>query len=707
MSPGLDLGLWRSRRVRLIRQTEVAECGLACLAMVSAYHGYDADLASLRREFQPSLRGASLKNLIKVADQMKLATRAIKVSLDQLNKLHLPAILHWDLNHYVVLERIHQGRLLIHDPAGRSHWLTLSSVSDHFTGIALELRPAEDFSTGTEKQRLKISQLWHRMSGVKRALIQTLILSLVMHSFVLASPYYMQIAVDNVLPATDRDLLTVIAIGFTFFTLINAGAELLRSFVLLSAGTSLGFGIASNIGRKLLRLPIGWFEKRYVGDILSRFQSVGPIRTFLTEGAVASVIDGTLVILTFVVMLFYNPTLAFVAGLGFLLYALVRILSFRAQRSAQEDVIIATGREQSNMIETLRGITTLRLFNRESTRHAGWQSKLTDSMNATVSLTRVTAWQSVSSSLIFGLETIASIWIGINLVLDGGFSVGMLFAFLAYKLQFTQRGISFLDQFIKFRMLNLHLERLADIALTQQDVGFDAVSGGATRSFKGDLELRQIYFRYSPSEPLVLNGVNLRVAAGEHVAITGPSGGGKTTLMKLMLGLAEPQSGEVLIDQVPMTQFGRKHFHDQVGTVLQEDSLFAGSLADNIALFDDSPSHEEIVGAAKLASIHSDIVSLPMGYETLVGDMGSTLSGGQKQRILLARALYRKPRLLIMDEGTSHLDPDCESAVNRAIAQLGITRIVIAHRRESILAADRVLKLARDGLSDVTDSIRG
>lgn len=702
MSLALDLGLWRRHRVRLIRQTEVAECGLASLAMVANYHGFDTDLGSLRRRFQPSMRGAALKSLIAIADQLGLTSRAVKLPLGKLQDLHVPAILHWDMNHYVVLEQVVGGRALIHNPEGTSRWMVLDEVSPHFTGVALELRPADDFEPLRQHERLKLSQLWKRITGLKRAVIQTIVLSIVLEAFVLASPYYMQVALDDALPALDVDLLTVLALGFGLFTVLNAGASLLRSFVLLSAGTSLGYGIGSNVARRLFRLPVSWFEKRHVGDVLSRFQSVTPIQQFMSQGAVSAIIDGSLAIFTLALMLFYSGALTLIALAAFALYGVARAISFSAQRSAQEQVIVAGGKEQSTMIETLRGIVTLRLFNRETARHSLWLSRLTESVNAGISLGRIGIWQSTANTLIFGLETILSIWLAVHQVIDGGFSVGMVVAYMAYKNQFLQRAASLIDQTIAFRMLGLHLERLSDIALAEQDQSVLEKAHLET-PLLGRIELRNVSYRYSPTDPWVLRGVNLVVEPGDHIAITGPSGGGKSTLVKILLSLVEPDEGEVLIDGVPLAKFGYRNYRERIAAVLQEDSVFAGSLADNIALFDDVPDMERIVRCAQAAALHDDIVTMPMGYDTLVGDMGSSLSGGQKQRLLLARALYREPRVLVMDEGTSHLDPAREQLVNVAIAQLGITRIIIAHRLETIVSAQAILTVAQGKLVDITE----
>lgn len=336
-------------------------------------------------------------------------------------------------------------------------------------------------------------------------------------------------------------------------------------------------------------------------------------------------------------------------------------------------------------------MTTLRLFGRETLRHALWQTQLTDAVNADVRVARIRIWQSAANTLIFGIENILAIWLAVGFVIDGkGFSVGMVFAYLAYKSQFMEKSAALINQAIAFKMLGLHLERLSDITLSDEDKSFGA-SADIETEVRGKIELRDVFYRYAPSDPLVLDGLNLTIEPGEHIAITGPSGGGKSTLVKLLLGLVEPVAGELLVDGLPLNRFGYKSYREQIGAVLQEDSLFAGTIADNIALFDDAVDMDRLVAAAVAASIHADIIGMPMRYETLVGDMGSTLSGGQKQRLLLARALYRQPKILIMDEGTAHLDVQHEQAVNAAIATLGITRIIIAHRQETIAQAQRVV----------------
>lgn len=689
----LELGLFGKSRVRLIRQIELTECGLACLAMVAQYHGLGLGLAALRRRFALSSRGASLRALMRVSTQIGLIPRALNVPLEQLPNIQMPCILHWDTNHFVVLEEVRGNKALIHDPNGSTAWIPLHEVSHHFTGVALELRPSVNFVSHDDKDVIRLPQLWQSMTGLKRALAQVLLLSVVLQAFVLVSPYYMQVAIDKVLPAQDSDLLVTLAFGFGLFAIINAAATLLRAFVLVVAGNTLGFSLASNIAHRLFRLPISWFERRNTGDILSRFQSISPIRELLTQGAIGAVLDGVMAVATLLFMFWYSSMLAAIALLALAAHAVIRLAFFSYEKDAQAASIVTRGKEQTMMIESLRGMPSLRLLGREELRHAQWQTRYADAVNSDVRLSRLRIWQDTATSLIFAIENIVFVWIAIGLVIDGaGFSVGMVFAYLTYKTQFITRATALVGQFLVFRMIGLHLERLSDIALSEEDRGF--ISGtetGLRQEIDGFIEMRAVEYAYSPHDPPVLNGVNLFVEPGEHVAITGPSGGGKSTLVKILLGLIEPDAGQVLIDGVELGRFGYRNYRGYVAAVLQEDNLFSGTLADNIALFDDEVDMDRVTAAARTASIHTDIIQMPMQYETLVGDMGSTLSGGQKQRVLLARALYRRPRILIMDEGTAHLDAAHERAVSNAISALGITRIIVAHRRETIEAADRII----------------
>lgn len=681
----------RRKRIVPVRQAEAAECGLAALVMIANWHGHLIDLNFMRQRFGVSSRGISLRQLMQTADSIGLVPRALKLDLPGLQRLALPAILHWDLNHFVVIERLEDERAYIVNPDGIARWYDFAELGNHFSGVALELRPSETFQPIEARQKLRFSDLWGQATGWKRAMAQTLVLSLVMQAYILASPFYLRTAVDEVLPSMDSSLLFVLALGFAALALISAVATLLRKYVLISSGAALSYGITSNLTRKLFRLPIVWFERRKVGDVLTKFQSVLPIQRFLIESAPITIIDGLLSVLTMVMMLAVAPQLALITFVSLALYILLRLALLREERQRENEYLRALGHEQGAVIETLRGIVTLRLAGRETMRHAYWQNLLTDALGARYLHERTKAWHETAKTLLPAVELVIVTWLAVRASMSGGMSLGTLFAYLAYRQQFVQAGQSLTDEAVKFRLLALHLDQLADIVQTPEDKGFEEPQEQA--GFEGRIELRGIHFAYGPQEPEVLRGIDLKIRPGEHVAITGPSGGGKSTLAKIVLGLIDPSEGTLLIDGKPLAQYGRRAFREHVGAVLQDDVLYAGSIADNVASFGEIEP-ERLEQCLRDAAIYEDILAMPMRQHTLVGDMGSTLSGGQKQRILLARALYRAPRMLVMDEGTAHLDQEHERRVNAAITRLGITRIVIAHRQETIAAADRVIHLA-------------
>lgn len=688
--------LRRRRRVRPIRQTEIAECGIACLAMVSGYWGYEIGLDGLRSRFPVTSRGMTLADIVKLANSLNLSTRPLRIEIDRLPELSYPAILHWGMNHFVVAEREKNGKLFIVDPAhGSGGWHDQESIGRNFTGIALELEPSADFAPEAATRKLGFSELWGRTQGLWSTVLQAVVLSLVLQIFIIASPYFLQVSIDEAVPAGDAELITTLGLGFAAFAIIAGISHAMRGYVLLSAGTMLSYAMSTNVARHMLRLPIAWFEKRSVGDVLSRFQSVQPLRILLTEGMSAAALDGLMATLTLLAMMIYSPVLAMVPLLSLIAYAILRVLTLPKERAAEGEAIIALGKEQSAMIETLRGMVTIRLSGQESLRQAAWQNRLTDMLSERYSHDKIKTTQMAGGYMLEALETVAIVWIGVLLVMEGGFSIGMLFAFAAWRLQFSSAARRVVDQVSEWRKAKLHLERLSDIAFTNQDPGFSEPEF-QREELKGKIELRNVSHRYGEYEPHVLEDVSLIIEPGENLVITGPSGSGKSTLIKILLGLVEPSSGEVLVDGKHLSSYGRRAYRSQIGAVLQDDTLFAGSIMDNVSGFTGA-DEDRVRKALSDASVLEEVEAMPMREHTLVGDMGSTLSGGQKQRILIARALYASPRILVMDEGTSHLDAAHEANVNETISGMGVTRIGIAHRKETIAAARRVVTL-RNGV---------
>jgi ATP-binding cassette, subfamily B, bacterial CvaB/MchF/RaxB len=678
----------------VIRQTEAAECGLACLAMISAYHGHRIDLNTLRRRHPVSLKGVTLKAMIQVAAQMQLACRPLRFELGHLRKLQLPAIVHWDMNHFVVLQAVQRRGIAVHDPAFGKRFFPIVEASKHLTGVALELSPSEGFRSKDERTRLPFSTFWTQLRGTTHALVQILILSLVLEAFVIASPFYLQLTVDEVIARGDADLLIVLALGFGLLTAIKVASTAIRSLIILTVQNVLHFQIGARLFHHLIRLPVSYFEKRHMGDILSRFTSIEPIRTALAEGMIAGAIDGMMAILTLAMIFLYSTQLALVVLAAFFLYAAVRLGLYRLLRERSLAVIEAKAQENSSFIETMRAIQSLKIFNRESDRETQWLNRYSDVVSANVRLGRAKITFTGLNDALFGVENIITIYLAAKLALSNSLTIGMIFAFISYKQHFTEKAVQLVEKALDFRILELHLERLADIALSPLERGHDQLLA-YTRQIQGRIELRNVSFQYAETEPFVLEDISFIIEPGEFITIMGPSGGGKTTLIKIMLGLLEPTGGEVLIDGVALSTIGPRAYREHVGAVMQEDLLLSGSIADNICFFDPSFDEERMIKCACLAGIHDEIMAMPMTYNSLVGDMGSSLSGGQKQRVMLARALYREPRILFLDEGTSHLDVDNERRINSSLKNLKMTRISVAHRPEISSGADRVLWIAK------------
>ncbi len=687
---GLRFGF--GRRVPLVLQSEAAECGLACLAMVAGAHGQGIGLPELRRRFPLSLKGATLADLVRVAGSLQFQPRALRADLQHLAQLSMPCVLHWDLNHFVVLVSLRRGVGVIHDPARGERKVTMEELSKHFTGVALELTPTADFKPHRPEAPVRLSRLLGSVSGLKRSLAQVFVLAATLEAFVLLSPFFMQWVVDDVLLSADRDMLGVLGVGFGLLVLIQAATASLRAWAVLHLSTTLNLQWLGNVFAHLLRLPVSWFERRYLGDVWSRFAAVHHIQKTLTTSFVEAVLDGVMVTVTLVMMVIYSPTLAAI-GLGcVVVYALVRWACFAPMRDATQEALVREARQSGHFLESLRGVPSIKLLNAEGARHSRYMSLVVETTNVELAVQRYGIGLTVAHRLIFGLERVAVIWVGALLVMDQRLSVGMLFAFFAYKEQFAQRVSTLIDRCADLGMLRVQAERLADIVHADAEQDERAI-GAAMPPGVPVLEMRDVTFAYAEGDVPVLRGVSLRVEPGECLAIVGPSGCGKSTLLKVMLGLNEPTSGEIRVAGQPMARLGRGAWRDMIGAVLQDEPLFAGSVADNISFFAAESDDAWIIECARRACVHDEIDALPMGYHTLVGDMGTALSGGQKQRILLARALYRRPRILFLDEATSALDVEAERRVNQAIRELSITRVIVAHRPETIASASRVLAL--------------
>ena len=696
-----------SKSTPIILQSEIAECGLASMAMIASFHGHQLDMPAMRKRFSANLKGMNLQQLIELGDNLGFASRALQCPIDEVHKLATPCILHWDLNHFVVLTKVSgKGKLAkfsINDPAIGKHTLNAEEVSKHFTGICLELTPTNKFEVKQEQRKMKLTQLWSSMAGLKAGLVKLIALSLVLQLFALMTPYYMQWVIDEVLISFDKPLLTVLALGFALIAIISVVTNAVRSWLILRLSSLLNMQMGVNLLRHLLRLPMNYFESRHIGDIVSRFGSLAQIRERITTGFVETLVDGVMSITVLIMMALYSLKLTAVVLCAIVLYTIVRLALYRPLHQATEEMIQSSAKEQSNFLENIRGMQTIKLFGNESQRQGVWQNRYAEVINSEIRLGRLNISFDSFNKLLFGLENVLVIYFAALLVMANSLSVGMVLAFIAYKGQLTSRFANLIEQIIQFKMMRLHLDRIADIALTEQEANREG-EATFTDEPKGQLTLENICFSYSDDQAPILNNVNLSLDSGESIAITGPSGAGKTTLMKIMLGLLQPSSGKVLLDGKDINHVGLKNYRKKIAAVMQDDTLLAGSIADNISFFDPQPNYLKIEQCAHIAAIHDDINKMTMGYNSLVGDMGSNLSGGQIQRLLLARALYQSPCVLFMDEATSHLDKDNETKISEQIQHLTITRIMIAHRQETINMAEEVYLLNNGTLISLNDN---
>lgn len=681
------------RKVPQILQTESAECGLASLAMVCRYYGMDVDLFNLRHRFGISSHGATLGLLVDVAEKINLRTRPLALDLNEVKQLKTPCILHWDMCHFVVLVSARRNKYVIHDPAFGKRVIGEAELSRHFTGVALELWPNKGFSREKSRSKMRLRDMMSNVSGLSGFLGKIFCFSLLIEAINLLIPVGTQLVMDHVIVAEDHNLLSLLCIGLLCFILCRTFVGTLRVWASLVMSSLIDVQWKTGIFDHLMKLPLDYFEKRKLGDIQSRIGSLDVIRNTLTEKLVAGIIDIIVAVGVFMMMMLYGGWLVWVVTGFTLLYMILRITTYGRYRQASEEQIVKEARAGSHFMETLYGVGTLKALGITTLRSKFWLNLNIDTTNARIRTTRLEMLFGGLANFISAVDQIAILWLGASMVIDGGMTLGMFVAFNAYRSQFSDRTTSLINIVLQMRLLTLHNERVADIVLSEPEKSMperQLSEPGEPADFKA----RNIAFQYDRLSKPIFAGLDIHVSPGESVAIVGPSGVGKTTLMKVMCGLLQPSEGGVYFNQIDINNLGLNNYRQSIACVLQDDKLFAGSIAENICSFEESRDYDRITACAVSCNIHDEIMRMPMGYETLLGELGGNLSGGQKQRLLIARALYRQPGILFLDEATSHLDLENEAKINRSIRELKITRIFIAHRPSTIASADRVIDLA-------------
>ena len=677
-------------RLPVILQADRAECGLACLAMVAGYYGHHATLRELRSRFRMSMRGATLRKLHDCAEQMGLNSRAVRVELVELKQLRAPAILHWEFDHFVVLKSVNRRGLSIVDPALGARRLSFDEVSGRFTGVALELAPTPAFTRKEAVDSVKLTSFLTAFKGLGGPLGAVFAMTVLLQVFALAMPLQMQFTVDQGIRQGDMNIVVALAVGFGTIAVISALTDYFRSLLVLYAGNTAAFRMVGGLAHHLLRLPDAWFTARHPGDILSRFNSITPVRNFLMSGAFAMLVDTIMATGALAVLLLYSwqmtlPLCGFLA-----LSSVLKLATYAPLKHLTHESIAAGALEESSFIENVQRHRSIKLLGAEADREDAWGQRYVTSINAEARLRRFGIHLQLAGTTITGVESAVILLLGASQVIEGAFTLGMLFAFSSYSGMFSARVHALVRALVDMRMLKLHRERIADIGLEPREV--PAGRHGIRAELRGAISVRSLSYAYNDEEGTVLRDLDLNVAPGEFLAVSGESGAGKSTLIKLLAKLLTPDEGEMHVDGHDLRLLDTAHYRRQLGVVMQDDDLLSGSLLENIAVGDARPDTVRAAQAAQLACIDEDIRRMPMQYLTLVGHMGSTLSGGQRQRVMIARAVYRRPRILLLDEGTAHLNDALQRQVLNNLASLGVTVIAVTHDPRVVECADRCVR---------------
>jgi ATP-binding cassette subfamily B protein RaxB len=659
--------------------------------MVLEFHGCLVDLASIRSRFGVSSKGTSLFQIQTMLRHFGMSARAYAAGVEKLRGLSFPCVLHWNSNHFVVLKGIKGNAYVVHDPALGRQVLEQSEFERHYSGVALVSEPSGDFEPQDLRQRFRLGELTVHLAGVKGLLGYVLFLALAVEILGILLPRQIQWAVDNFSASLSADSVIVMTVAFSAIVAAQAILSIAKNWAFARLGSELNLDWYRKLLAHVLSLPAGFFSSRHVGDVAVKFQSLRTIQGALTKGAIDGILSGLFGVLALGAILLYDARLALVVLAVVLAYALARSLLVGRVVELSRNELMWISATQGDLIETVNGVESIYSANQQGHRTRKNIATLARALEYSLQSARTAGTITPVGQGIFSLSRVLIIAAAVLLSRKEAFTSGMLVACVTYADIFYAKTAVLLEKIFELKHLRGHFEGISEYARTRpQDLGREHVD---VSSIPASISLRDVGFRYSPSDPWVFRNLNIEIGGGEAVAVIGSSGVGKSTLAKLILGLIEPTEGQILVGGIPLAEVGITNFRKICATVLQDDCLFSGSVSENICWFAEDCDEEAVHWAAKLAAIHDDIVRMPMKYLTGISGRGGGLSGGQRQRIVLARALYKRPRVLLLDEATSHLDVHNERSINSALSGLEMTRIVFAHRQETIRSADRVIDL--------------
>ncbi|CAB4937787.1 unannotated protein [freshwater metagenome] len=689
----------------VVRQDSAVECGAASLTMILRYWGLDVPLAEVHERCNVGRDGANARDIAAAARSYGLQVSPHTVGLDELSEAPVPAILHWSFSHFVVLERFSVSHATIVDPGGGRREVTRRELSEQFTGILLGFAPGPGFAPEALEEDdpawKVVARRALRGAGVRRLMVQILAISLLLQVLGLAVPLLTRAVVDEIVPQGLDSVMTTIGLGIAVLVLTVGVASYLRGLFLVLLQSRLDVRLMAGFFEHVLALPYRYFQERSTGDLLQRLSSNVEIRNILSSQILAGLLDGAMVIVYGVVLVVIDPIFgmaALVIGgiqVGLLVLTTPKMTMLVAEQLSEE------ARSQSFLVESLAGVATLKSSGSEDRALAHWMSLFTGQVHATMRQGRQQVLISGVTSTIQRFAPLVLLWIAADAALSGRLSLGSALALVSLGGLFLQPLGTLISSGQVLQQVGGHLDRIATVL--RVDPEEQPGTRRATPDLQGGIRLEGVSFRYDPGGAWTLHDLHLDIAPGTRVALVGPTGSGKSTIVKLLLGFYVPEEGEVLVDGRPLSELDLRSYRSQLGVVMQDPRVFNTSIRRNIALHDPSLSVAQVERAAELAELADDIRRMPMGFETMVAEGGEALSGGQRQRLALARALVREPRLLVLDEATSSLDMATEARVAQHLREIRCTTVVIAHRLSTVADADVIVVLKDGGVVEQGD----
>lgn len=687
----------RIRKFPFVSQIDEMDCGAASLGMICRHFGRKVSLARIRKLCFTSTDGTSLKALCSAATELGLAARALKVTPRNLPLMPMPAIVHWEGNHWLVVYDVGPKWVRVADPATGLRKISRDEFQKRWSGYAALFDYTDKFAEAPEGTG-GIAWLKPFFSGYRTLFLQVFLLAGIVTLLQLIFPVFTQMVVDRVIVENDVGMLNIIVIGMLIALVFMVLSNLAQQYLLAFAAVRIDSSILDFLTRKLLALPLSYFNSRRTGDIQRRLDGARQVRQFAVQQGIGGVLSVVSLIGALILMTVYSAKLAGVFLITVPFYAALMYFSVRLLRPLFADIEESWGRYSSHQIDAIKGIEAVKAASAE---HTFRDAMLNEFLRVARKMFRGSFVVMTYESLIQVVGMLATalfLWVGARMVIAGEITVGVFVAFNSLTLMAFAAIMRALGMWDEYQRAVVMLGRLDDVFEQEPEQGRDRSALVPVSSLEGRIEIRKAGFRYGgPESPKILSGIDLEIAPGKTVALVGRSGCGKTTLVKLLAGLLEPTEGTILFDRVDMRTLNHRDLRKQIGLVLQENHMFDETILRNIAFGDIEPDFDRALWAAQLANAHDFIMRLPLGYETRIGESGLALSGGQKQRISIARAVYNDPPILIFDEATSALDSESERAIQQNLTRLmsGRTAVIIAHRLSTIRDAHKIVVLEK------------